>query len=30
MIPVTSKGRLITVNFNILILNNNKAVLKML
>jgi len=29
MIPVIIKGRLVTVNFNILLLNNNKAVLGM-
>jgi len=29
MIPVTIKGRLVTVNFNILLLGNNKAVLGM-
>jgi len=30
IIPVTIKGRLVTVNFNILLLSNNKAVLEML
>jgi len=29
MILVTIKGRLVTVNFNILLLGNNKAVLGM-
>jgi len=29
MIPVIIKGRLVTVNFNILLLKNNKVVLKM-
>ena len=29
LIPVTIKGRLIIVNFNILLLGNNKAVLGM-
>jgi len=29
IIPVTIKGRLVTVNFNILLLSNDKAVLKM-
>jgi len=28
MIPVIIKGKLVTVNFNILLLGNNKAVLK--
>jgi len=30
MIPVIIKGRLVIVNFNILLLSNNKAVLGML
>jgi len=30
LILMTIKGRLVTVNFNILLLGNNKAVLKML
>jgi len=30
IIPVTIKRRLVTVNFNILLLGNNKVVLKML
>jgi len=29
MIPVTIKGRLVIMNFNILLLGNNKAVLGM-
>ena len=29
MIPVIIKGKLVTINFNILLLGNNKAVLKM-
>jgi len=30
IIPITIKGRLVTINFNILLLGNNKAVLEML
>jgi len=30
MIPMTIKGKLIIVNFNILLLGNNKIVLRML